>query len=110
MKFSGFVFDEDDRTIGQIYSRRKALTVHLHFKVRTVDDQEFTSQLFFDPETTDAVYTSAPYNTRGERTVRNSNDGIYAESSGQMLLNVQPDGDGYATQFDVTLDLSDVSG
>jgi len=80
--------------------------VHLHFKVRTTDGNKFTSQLFFDPVLTDNVYKTAPYNTRGERTVRNSDDGIYEESGTTMLLNAQPVGDGYEAHFDITLDLT----
>lgn len=80
--------------------------VHIHFKVRTTDGKEFTSQLFFDPALTDSVYEAAPYNTRGERTVRNVDDGIYLESGDTMLLDVQQAGDGYEAHFDITLDLT----
>lgn len=81
--------------------------VHIHFKVRTTDGYEFTSQLFFDPSLTDSVYENiAPYNTRGVRTVRNSEDGIYTESGGQMMLNVESLGDSYAATFNITLDMS----
>jgi len=80
--------------------------VHLHFKVRTTNGQEFTSQLFFDPAVTDAVYETAPYNTRGERPLRNTDDGIVEQSGDQMILDVKPADDGYATAFDITLDLS----
>ena len=81
--------------------------VHIHFKVRTTDNHEFTSQVFFDPTLTDKVFAnSAPYNARGARTIRNSDDGIYAESGDQMLLDVQESADGYAATFNVTLDMS----
>lgn len=80
--------------------------VHIHFKVRTADGNEFTSQLFFDPALTDSVYESSPYNTRGERTVRNVDDGTYLESGDTMLLDVQPADGGYEAHFDITLDLT----
>lgn len=82
--------------------------VHLHLKVRTTDDREFASQLFFDPALTDAVYMAAPYNTRGERTVRNEADGIARQSGDQMILDVLPaaSGDGYEATFDITLDMA----
>lgn len=80
--------------------------VHIHFKMRTGDGYEFTSQLFFDDPFTDAVYTSAPYNSRGERRLRNDDDGIFRQSNGQMMLTVNKVGAGYAATFDIALDLS----
>jgi protocatechuate 3,4-dioxygenase beta subunit len=94
-------------------------TVHIHFKIRTpagaalASDQaktyEFTSQLFFDDAFTDKVFTRQPYAAKGQRDLRNSNDGIFQQSSGALLLNVAQSGDGYAGTFDVGLDLSDAS-
>lgn len=81
-------------------------TVHIHFKMRTSDGYDFTSQLFFDDAFTDEVFADAPYNTRGERNLRNDNDGIYGQSGGQMLLTVNKMDTGYAATFDVALDLS----
>jgi len=79
--------------------------VHIHFKIRTDEGHEFTSQLFFDEAFTDTVFAQAPYNSRGERVVRNSDDGIYEESGEQMTLDVIETADGYAATFDVTLDM-----
>ena len=49
--------------------------VHIHFKIRSHTGSgsayEFTSQLFFDDNITDQVYTQAPYSARGQRTLRN---------------------------------------
>lgn len=81
-------------------------TVHIHFKMRTVAGYDFTSQLFFDDSLTDQVFAQAPYNSRGERTLKNDNDGIYGQSGGQMMLAVSPVDTGYAATFDVTLDLT----
>ena len=55
--------------------------VHIHFKLRiyagTTKTYEFTSQFFFDDALTDTVQAGAPYNTKGQRNVRNAQDGIY---------------------------------
>lgn len=80
--------------------------VHIHFKIRTTDGYDFTSQLFFDDTLTDAVFAEAPYNSRGERLLRNDDDGIYGASGGQMMLAVNKTDAGYASAFDVALDLS----
>jgi len=72
---------------------------------RTDDGHEFTSQLFFEEVFTDIVFAQAPYNSRGERVVRNSDDGIYEESGDQMKLDVMETADGYAATFDITLDM-----
>ncbi len=79
--------------------------VHLHFKIRTDDGHEFTSQLFFDPALTDKVFAAEPYSARGERTVRNEDDGIFAQSGEQMTLAVTETSDGYAAEFEVALDM-----
>jgi len=85
-------------------------TVHIHFKIRTDPaadvGSEFTSQLFFDERLTDAVYAEAPYAARGERDVRNEDDGIYRGGGDQLLLTVAQDGDGYATTFDIGLQMA----
>ena len=81
-------------------------TVHIHFKIRTFDGSsttyEFTSQLFFDDSLSDQVYASAPYNARGNRGTLNSNDNIYDD---MLLMNVAPSGNGYASTFDVGLQM-----
>ncbi|MEM9773406.1 MAG: hypothetical protein AAF902_02415 [Chloroflexota bacterium] len=81
--------------------------VHIHVKFRTPDGYDFTSQVFFDDAFTDQVFTEAPYNSRGERILRNADDGIYNESNGQMMLNVSKTEQGYtAATFTIALDLS----
>jgi protocatechuate 3,4-dioxygenase beta subunit len=79
--------------------------VHIHFKIRTAPDadsaHEFTSQLFFDDGLSDAVFANAPYNSKGQRTTRNANDGIFGGSGGQLTLAPTPSGDGYAATFDI---------
>ena len=83
-------------------------TVHIHFKVRTnaSDNQayEFTSQLFFDEALNDQVQAQPPYAARGQRNTFNSEDNIYNDL---LLLDVSRKADGYATTFNIGLDLSD---
>lgn len=85
--------------------------VHIHFKIRTTvtgnETYEFTSQFFFDEELSDQVFTNAPYNTKGQRDTLNSNDGIFAGGGEQMILNLTEANGGYATTFEIALDLSD---
>ena len=82
--------------------------VHIHFKIRGKDSAgksyEFTSQLFFDDTLTDAVYlNNAIYSARGTRSQRNTNDGIYRNGGSQLLLNLERDGTGYASTFEIGL-------
>jgi protocatechuate 3,4-dioxygenase beta subunit len=78
--------------------------VHIHFKLRlyagSTQSYEFTSQFFFDDTLTDSVYTQTPYSSRGSRTTRNANDGIYnslssTDKAGLTLQTSQTTG-GYA--------------
>ena len=81
--------------------------VHIHFKVRSASSSssayEFTSQLFFDDTLTDRVHAQQPYAAKGQRTLRNSGDGIYQQGGSQMLLSVSQASDGYAATFDIAL-------
>ena len=85
-------------------------TVHIHFKVRTnaTDNQayEFTSQLFFDEALNDQVHAQPPYAAKGQRNTFNSEDGIYNDL---LLLDVSQTAEGYATTFNIGLDLSDAN-
>jgi protocatechuate 3,4-dioxygenase beta subunit len=78
--------------------------VHIHFKIR-YENQEFTSQLFFDDTFTDEVYSQAPYAQRGQRTTQNTDDNIYNSAGSQLLLNVTPNGPGYASAFDIGMQI-----
>jgi len=78
--------------------------VHIHFKLRlyagSTRTYEFTSQFFFDDTFTDSVYTQSPYSSRGSRSTRNANDGIYnslstTDKSG-LTLQTSKTSDGYA--------------
>jgi protocatechuate 3,4-dioxygenase beta subunit len=81
--------------------------VHFHFKVRSAagasSAYEFTSQLFFDDSLTDQVHAQQPYAAKGQRTLRNSGDGIYNQGGSQLVLNVTQASDGYAGTFDIAL-------
>ena len=78
--------------------------VHIHFKLRlfagSTKTYEFTSQFFMDDTLSDTVYTLTPYNTRGTRTTRNANDGIYNSLSSTdkagLTLQTSKTTDGYA--------------
>lgn len=80
--------------------------VHIHFKMRTESGYDFTSQLFFDESLTDEVFAQAPYNRRGERHLRNEDDGIFGQSGNQMMLAVSQADSGYQSTFDVALELT----
>ena len=74
-------------------------TIHIHVMARYYDNTgnttyEFTTQLFFDDATSDLVVANYPYNTRGDRTTTNQNDGIYDSS---MLLDLAVNSDGSYT-------------
>jgi protocatechuate 3,4-dioxygenase beta subunit len=79
--------------------------VHIHFKIRTAPNadsaHEFTSQLFFDDALSDAIFVAQPYSSKGQRSTRNANDGIFGASGGQLTLAPTPSGDGYAARFDI---------
>ena len=83
-------------------------TVHIHYKIRTTgadgNDYEFTSQLYFDEATAAEVFAREPYAAKGQQDTSNTTDGIYLDEG---LLALTPAGEGYTTQFDIALDLSD---
>ena len=85
--------------------------VHVHFKIRTKASgaaaQEFTSQLYFDDALSDRVYALAPYaSVAPRRRMRNERDGLFRVSGRQLLLDVREDGGGYASSFDIALQLT----
>ncbi len=91
-------------------------TVHLHFKIRTTpaadSGYEFTSQLFFDEELNDLVYSQPPYDSEGTRNTYNQDDGIFQGSEGLLTLTLvagevgEDEEAGYVAVFDIGLDLS----
>lgn len=81
-------------------------TVHIHFKIRAQNNYDFTSQLFFDDALSDRVFARTPYNAKGDRGVRNQNDGIFRQSGDSLILKVGSAGTGYSATFDIGLDLT----
>jgi protocatechuate 3,4-dioxygenase beta subunit len=67
-------------------------TVHIHVRVRTFSGTSttynFTTQIFFDEETTAAAYTVSPYSSRTGRDTTNAKDGIYQQEAqaGNVLM------------------------
>ncbi|MGI2906000.1 intradiol ring-cleavage dioxygenase [Tolypothrix sp. VBCCA 56010] len=82
-------------------------TVHIHFKVRTnatsQKSYEFTSQLYFDDSITDQVHAQTPYASKGQRTMKNAQDGIFKDGGDQLLLTPTKTSQGYAATFDIGL-------
>ena len=82
-------------------------TVHIHFKIRTDHGSsrghEFTSQLYFDDRLSDRVFAKQPYAGRGKRTLRNADDGLYADGGRKLMLTPVASRGGYAATFDVAL-------
>jgi protocatechuate 3,4-dioxygenase beta subunit len=67
-------------------------TAHIHFKVHLQNQTAVTSQSYFADGVTDLVYRLLPpYNTRGPRNTRNTNDGIY-DARNQKTIMLAPDG------------------
>jgi len=81
--------------------------VHTHFKIRSDPSSstglEFTSQLFFDDTLTDQVHAQQPYAAKGQRSLRNAGDGIYAQGGSQLVLAVAQTDQGYAATFPIAL-------
>ena len=81
--------------------------VHLHFKIRSTrvsaSRYTFTSQLYFDGALTERVFALEPYARRGQRWMRNRDDGIFGEGGERLLLAAQADGPGYSATFAIAL-------
>jgi protocatechuate 3,4-dioxygenase beta subunit len=69
--------------------------VHIHVKVHIGGNVVHTGQFFFNETVTDAAYTQAPYNTRGARDIRDSNDSIYRNGGSKSLLKMKKSSTGY---------------
>ena len=85
-------------------------TVHLHFKVRTKaksqKPRELTSQLYFDDALTDRIHAQPPYNSKGPRSVKNQQDGLFRNGGRQLMLSVVENPQGYAATFDIGLQMA----
>lgn len=77
--------------------------VHIHFKIRSPGNREFASQLYFDDGLIDRVHATDPYRTRGQRSRRNRDDGIFRRGGEQLMPVVTVSREGYAASFAVAL-------
>lgn len=84
--------------------------VHIHVKVRTQgktgQNYEFTSQLYFDDAISDRIYSQPPYLTRGQRRIKNAEDGIFARGGEELLLKLSKNQQGYTATFDIGLQMA----
>ncbi len=70
-------------------------TVHIHVKVHVRGNVVHTGQLYFPDAVTDAVYRKAPYKSRSNRDIRNSEDAIYRNGGKRSLLSLRRTGRSY---------------
>jgi protocatechuate 3,4-dioxygenase beta subunit len=82
--------------------------IHIHFKVRKFDGSaktyEFTSQIFFDDATNNAVMARSPYNSRGTPDTRDGTDNVYGSDGAKLLATLASDGTGgYLATYNVGL-------
>jgi hypothetical protein len=68
---------------------------------------QFVTQLFFDDTVNDTVLSQAPYNTRGSRDTRNSNDMVYlqAGNASRTLVPLTQTASGYTGAIDIGANL-----
>ena len=85
-------------------------TVHIHFKVRadprSGKAREITSQLYFDDALTDRIHAQQPYSSKGRRSVKNQQDGLFRSGGGQLMLSPVESGEGYRATFDIGLQMA----
>jgi protocatechuate 3,4-dioxygenase beta subunit len=73
-------------------------TPHIHMKVHSGGDVVHTGQVFFRDATSDAVYRTSAYRSRGTPDTTNGRDGIYAQAGGSaatLKLTKRSGGAGY---------------
>jgi len=76
-------------------------TVHIHCKVHLDKTTLLTTQLFFDDELSQRVFTAAPYASHTGRVPTNDEDGIFDDS---LVLTTAADADGYLGLITVNVD------
>ncbi len=69
--------------------------VHMHVKVHIGTSEVHTGQLFFEDETSAAVYAQEPYAERGQPDQLNADDQIYGQSGGTTIVDVAQADQGY---------------
>jgi len=80
-------------------------TVHLHFKIRTEEMKEFTSQIYFEDDLTDLIHAHPAYANHGVRKVRNNRDLIFLFRGDRLILPLREEKRGYAGTFDIALEV-----
>jgi protocatechuate 3,4-dioxygenase beta subunit len=75
-------------------------TVHIHAKLHLDNNTLLTTQLYFPESVNDAVYLRDPYASDSGRDTTNDDDAIFDE---QMVMSVNPDGDGYLAVMTVNV-------
>lgn len=78
-------------------------TVHVHFKIRTKNNLDFTSQLYFDDALTDKIHAKNPYAEKGQRNLRNNRDGIFRAGGEALTLTLKETSGGYRAVFQIGL-------
>jgi protocatechuate 3,4-dioxygenase beta subunit len=78
-------------------------TVHIHLKLHVNRKTVVTTQLYFDEAVNDAVFATSPYDERGGRDTRNSDDSIYDESG---LVTIRRTGTGYLAAINLGVNAS----
>jgi protocatechuate 3,4-dioxygenase beta subunit len=85
-------------------------TVHIHFKVRasakSQNPREVTSQLYFDDALTDRIHAQPPYSGKGQRPVKNQQDGLFRNGGRQLMLSPVEKRQGYEAIFDIGLQMA----
>jgi protocatechuate 3,4-dioxygenase beta subunit len=74
-------------------------TTHIHVKVHVGGDEVHTGQLYFDDDSSAAVWREQPYERRGAADTTNATDGIYSQGGAESTLALERAGDGYAGTF-----------
>ncbi|MES1227436.1 MAG: intradiol ring-cleavage dioxygenase [Armatimonadota bacterium] len=80
--------------------------VHIHFKIRIPQGNqsyEFTSQIFFDDKVSDSVFQDPPYKGRGQRDMRNEDDGIFLDGGASLVLKLTKTEKGFSGALKVGL-------
>lgn len=85
-------------------------TVHIHFKIRTGSasqhSYEFTSQLYFNDSLTDKIHAQPPYTAKGQRTLKNDQDGIFQDGGKQLMIQLTKEARGYLGTFNIGLQIT----
>lgn len=82
-------------------------TTHIHFTIHVDSTRVATSQWYFPDAVNAEVNARAPYNVRGQNSTTNDRDGVAASERNlnQLMLTVEPEGDGYVAYHTVGIAL-----